>query len=84
MCCDSPSDGALLLHEIMVAGPMELPVTPPSLCSGFDERATCCQPSSRPNQPGDLGWLNIIPLYSGTGLKNTAEPLCSLQSLIDI
>jgi hypothetical protein len=27
-------DRALLLHEIMVAGPAELPMTPPSLCSG--------------------------------------------------
>ena len=51
MCCDSPSDGALLLHEIMVAGPMELPVTPPSLCSRFDERA-CCQPSPGPSNLG--------------------------------
>jgi hypothetical protein len=51
MCCDSLSDGALLLHEIMPvdARPMELPMTPPSLCSGFDKCATCCQPwQSRP------------------------------------
>jgi hypothetical protein len=39
MCCDSLSDRALLIHGIMVARPMKLPMTPPSLCSGFD--ATC-------------------------------------------
>ena len=55
MCCDTEplSDRALLLHEIMGTGPTELPMTPPSLCSGFDERATSASPvPARAN----LGW----------------------------
>jgi hypothetical protein len=69
MCCDSPSDGALLLHEIMVAGPMELPVTPPSLCSRFDERA-CCQPSPGPS---NLGWPKPPPCMHYDAEESGAE-----------
>jgi hypothetical protein len=63
MCWDSGlSDRALLIHEIMVARPMKLPMTPPSLCSGFDdsEHATCMP----------VGLVPICPCILYFGVKS--------------